>query len=107
MESFNSKSALIKKNSKIEISNTKILIKALARSFALFVMSFLTLFCLGANLLTVGILFRHQPLQKSVSNLYILSLSMADALVGLLVMPIMAINEILRGSNGYVKVLQF
>uniref|UniRef100_A0A914W248 G-protein coupled receptors family 1 profile domain-containing protein n=1 Tax=Plectus sambesii TaxID=2011161 RepID=A0A914W248_9BILA len=43
-----------------------------------------------ANLLTIFILVRHRPLQKSISNLYILSLSVADLFIGVFVMTFMA-----------------
>ena len=54
--------------------------------------------CIVANLLTVFVLCRHRPLQKSISNLYILSLSVADLFIGITVMFPMFLNEIKYGT---------
>lgn len=51
------------------------------------------------NLLTIFVLCRHRPLQKSISNLYILSLSVADVLIGLTVMTTVFFNEIFHNSS--------
>lgn len=59
------------------------------------VAGFCTLFCVVANALTIFVLVRHPPLQKSISNLYILSLSVADVLIGLLVMSVLVANDLL------------
>ncbi|KAI1716209.1 7 transmembrane receptor (rhodopsin family) domain-containing protein [Ditylenchus destructor] len=64
------------------------------KNFGLVIAGCLTVICVFANLLTVVVLIRHPPLQKSISNLYILSLSFADALIGLVVMPMMFWTEI-------------
>ncbi|KAH7702793.1 octopamine/tyramine receptor, partial [Aphelenchoides avenae] len=62
------------------------------------VAGFCTLFCVFANALTIFVLVRHPPLQKSISNLYILSLSVADVLIGLLVMSVLFVNDLLSRS---------
>uniref|UniRef100_A0A915EER8 G-protein coupled receptors family 1 profile domain-containing protein n=1 Tax=Ditylenchus dipsaci TaxID=166011 RepID=A0A915EER8_9BILA len=73
----------------------------LLHNFGLFVAGCLTAFCICANFLTVFVLIRHAPLQKSISNLYILSLSFADALIGLLVMTVLLYSEFSPTSDHF------
>uniref|UniRef100_A0A914DQ59 G-protein coupled receptors family 1 profile domain-containing protein n=1 Tax=Acrobeloides nanus TaxID=290746 RepID=A0A914DQ59_9BILA len=68
------------------------------RHIGLIIMGFATICCIFANLLTIFVLARHPPLQKSISNLYILSLSIADMFIGIFVMSIMFTNELMTGT---------
>uniref|UniRef100_A0A7E4URK8 G_PROTEIN_RECEP_F1_2 domain-containing protein n=1 Tax=Panagrellus redivivus TaxID=6233 RepID=A0A7E4URK8_PANRE len=53
-----------------------------------------TIGCLFANVLTIFVLMKSRPLQKSISNLYILSLSVADLLIGVCLMSVKFINDL-------------
>ncbi|CAI4227390.1 unnamed protein product [Auanema sp. JU1783] len=49
-------------------------------------------FTILANLCTIVLLLRYRPMQKSISNLYILSLSCADVAIGLLILVLVVAN---------------
>uniref|UniRef100_A0A1I7WSH3 G_PROTEIN_RECEP_F1_2 domain-containing protein n=1 Tax=Heterorhabditis bacteriophora TaxID=37862 RepID=A0A1I7WSH3_HETBA len=54
--------------------------------------SLFSIFTIFSNLFTIFLLVRYRPMQKSISNLYILSLSIADVLIGLTVFVFFAVH---------------
>ncbi|VDK56025.1 unnamed protein product [Anisakis simplex] len=64
----------------------------LAHYGAMAVTGFTAVFTIFANMLTIFLVIRHRQLHSSVSNLYVLNLSFADLLIGLIVIVIMAVH---------------
>jgi hypothetical protein len=65
------------------------------RRFGLFILILFTFFCICANLITFFILIFYKPLQRSsrTTNLYIISLCLADLGIGCIAMPLMLCYE--------------